>query len=412
MRNRVLSIAPYLSAALVFALLVAAFATAASDNSSTDSRPVIRKVKPMDLKIGDTLVITGKNFREGKLRNTVIFSREGAMSVFVKADEATKTQIKVVVPAKLGPFLKQKKGKGRATRFSLRVLATSVSKKATPASLSPVINPASGTVTDPSIASPDDCDKDGVSNAKDTDDDDDLLSDDLEAKIKTDPCKADTDGDGVEDGYEYYSAIDLNRVNLPYPGKRPYPNALDPSDAGIDHDGDSLTLAEEYAGWVRYGRHQLPLNLSAGSPRTGGGVRDDDRDIDGDGLTNFWEAHGPLSGQTWWTKWYDQEKPYRTANLFLGTDWLDADSDGDGVPDGQDDQDFDGYDNAFEATRDNGYFVNPFNPCIPDPTVDICSPYLDSKADQAWPPFAQGFSKRDQGPLPASAADNSPTPAS
>src|SRR3954452_7611431 len=228
MRNRVLSIAPYLSAAVVFALLVAALAPPASDNSSTDSRPVIRKVKPMDLKIGDTLVITGKNFREGKLRNTVIFSREGAMSVFVKADEATKTQIKVVVPAKLGPFLKQKKGKGRATRFSLRVLATSVSKKATPASLSPVINPASGTVTDPSVTSPDDCDKDGIPNAKDSDDDNDLLSDDLEAKIKTDPCKADTDGDGVEDGYEYYSAIELNRVNRRYPGQRPYPKALNP----------------------------------------------------------------------------------------------------------------------------------------------------------------------------------------
>jgi hypothetical protein len=406
MRNRVLSLPPYLLLVLASLLVIAAVATAASDDSSTQTRPTITKVKPMNLKVGDTLVISGKNFREGKLRNTVIFSRRGVMSVFVKADEATKTQIKVVVPAKLVPFLTQKKGKARSTRFSLRVLASAVSRKATPFSLSPVISPApAGTVTDPGTTTPEDCDKDGIENSKDNDDDDDILSDDLEARIKTDPCKADTDGDGVEDGYEYYSAIDLNRVNLPYPGKRPYPNALDPGDAAIDHDGDSLLLTEEFAGWVRYGRHQLPLNLSAGSARTGGsGPRDDVRDIDGDGLGNYFEAHGPLMGQAWWSKEYDKEKAYRTANTFLGTDWLDSDSDGDGLNDGQDDQDFDGYDNAFEADRANGYWVNPFNPCIPDPTVDICSPYLDTKPEESWPPFNKGYSKSDQGPLAASAA--------
>ena len=48
-----------------------------------------------------------------------------------------------------------------------------------------------------------------------------------------DRCNADSDGDGVEDGYEYQSAVDLNddeyqqpNTFLPYPGKRPYPNAL------------------------------------------------------------------------------------------------------------------------------------------------------------------------------------------
>jgi hypothetical protein len=404
MRNRVLSITPYLVLVLVSLLAIASIAAAQSDTTK-EARPEITKVKPMNLKVGDTLIIKGRNFREGKLRNTVIFSRRGAMSVFVKADDATKTQISVVVPAKLTPFLTQKKGKARATRFTLRVLASAVSRTATPRDLSPVIAPPVGGATDPGTTTPQDCDKDGVPNAKDSDDDNDLLPDDLEAKLKTDPCKADTDGDGVEDGYEYYSAIDLNRVNLPYPGKRPYPNPLDASDANLDHDGDSLTLAEEYAGWVRYGRHQLPLNLSAGSARTGGGgTRDDERDTDGDGLANYVEAHGPLMGQSWWTTNYDKEKAYRTAGTFLGTDWLDADTDGDGLVDGQDDQDFDGYDNAFETSRGNGYWVNPFNPCIPDPTVDICSPYLDTKPSEAWPPFNKGYGKNDQGPLPASAA--------
>ena len=44
----------------------------------------------------------------------------------------------------------------------------------------------------------------------DTDDDGDRLPDDLERQLGTDPLRADTDGDGVTDGFEYYSALDLN----------------------------------------------------------------------------------------------------------------------------------------------------------------------------------------------------------
>ena len=50
------------------------------------------------------------------------------------------------------------------------------------------------------------------------------------------PCNLDTDGDGVDDGFEYQSAKDLNDDEyqnpnqfLPYPGKRPYPNPLSPT---------------------------------------------------------------------------------------------------------------------------------------------------------------------------------------
>src|SRR4051794_17038631 len=63
------------------------------------------------------------------------------------------------------------------------------------------------------------------------------------------------DGDGVEDGFEYQSAIDLNNddyqspnTSLPYPGKTPYPNPLF-KDADVDYDGDVLTLGEEYSLW-------------------------------------------------------------------------------------------------------------------------------------------------------------------
>ena len=87
--------------------------------------------------------------------------------------------------------------------------------------------------------------------------DGDLLSNEREAELKLDPRLADTDGDSVEDGYEYQAALDLNHypatTPLPYPGKRPYPNPLDPSDgtpAGSDYDGDGLKLREEFLLWV------------------------------------------------------------------------------------------------------------------------------------------------------------------
>jgi len=83
--------------------------------------------------------------------------------------------------------------------------------------------------------------------------------------MRLDPCKSDTDGDEVEDGYELRSAQDWNDDEyqaangyLPYPAKRPYPNALD-NDAGVDHDGDTLTLKEEYDLWK--------FTIAGGAPR-------------------------------------------------------------------------------------------------------------------------------------------------
>ena len=91
----------------------------------------------------------------------------------------------------------------------------------------------------------------------DADHDNDLLLNSDELAIGTDPCLADTDADQMSDGWEYYSAKDLNIKAAPYPGERPYPNALDPSDGGaagarssaIDFDGDGLTTLEEYRAW-------------------------------------------------------------------------------------------------------------------------------------------------------------------
>ncbi len=316
--------------------------------------------------------------------------------------------------------------------------------------------------------------------------------------LRTDSCKLDSDGDGAGDGYEYQSALDLNNdeyqtpnFSLPYPEKRPYPNALF-ADTQIDFDGDGLTLGEEHSLWqlsrattlnhlsysdgMQYSVYEQPhgddrrvgalrvdaydkhidfINwasaqgyLSILLPEGTRDIRDfnrdgdfapqgswteetaielryfdfddntrlsdDERDEDADGLTNYDESHGPMR-PTWWTACYKKEKPYPVP--YVGTDLADADSDGDGVRDGADDQDHDDVPNLMELSRssaasmDNATscdetgaalgtaptgYVNPFNPCLPDRSSRTCSrhPSLTEKFapfDPELPAFPQYF---------------------
>lgn len=372
------------------------------------SSPKISSVSPLKLGVGDLLTIRGKNFVPGKNRNYVIFQRPRARAVFVKADNATKTKITLVVPSKLVPFLSRKGGAAVYTRFNLRVLARRLSPVSTRKSLSPQIGPLP--VGKRAPVSSADC-INGVPTGKSADSDKDGLSDTLEKQIKTDPCNADTDRDGIPDGYEYESALDLNSKALPYPGKRPYPNPLDPTDANIDHDGDGMTMAEEYAGWVRYADSKFPLNMSDGTQNTGGvqpvpagkayldlngdgKLSDDERDIDNDGLGNWVEAHGPMVRE-WWSI-NPETKDQKLYNpSYPGVDWLDPDSDGDGLVDGLDDQDHDGWTNMSEISL-RPYWVNPYNPCLPNWQSPTCSLH-PPPPESSWPPFDD---KTPQ-PLPA-----------
>ncbi len=490
--------------------------------------PVITSVKPLKATVGDTLTIKGRNFRKGKGRDSVGFKRAGSAVVFVKSDLSTKSTMTVKLPAKL-----EKVMYGATQHFRLRVLARRFGKSYTPKKLSPTVSPrpagttpgggsttpgggstpGSGAMTDPGTPDPHaasgDCDGDGILNGADTDDDNDLLPDTLENTIGTDSCMADTDGDGVSDAYEYKSAVDLNddeyqqpNTSLPYPGARPYPNPLN-QDAGVDYDGDSLTLADEYALWDKQGGRAAgetdasfaakhlsysdglqysvyencpsPSNPAACGPndgnrrvptlkavgydkqaaflawagstgystvmlkgtafdirdvdlstQVGGGCRgeqiyydydcdgylsDDERDEDADGLTNYDEAHGRMLS-SYWTACYSAEAPYGVA--YAGTDLANADSDGDGIRDGADDQDHDDIPNMMELSRmdashandTNGQKctpatgldpkvpnhptlygkVNPFNPCDPDPQSRTCErhPVLGAAADPDW----------------------------
>jgi prepilin-type processing-associated H-X9-DG protein len=309
-------IRPQARRAAVTAVLGALLVPVATGTATADAAkrkkvryPVVTAVSPMNVAVGETLTIAGRNFRRGRNKNTVVFKRDGARAVFVKAKTGTAKKLQLEVPDKLAEFFAQQAGEPAPTRFRLRVLAERFSKSFTPDSRSPMVHPAgapAGTPAGkPAVAPKDgDCDADGLLNGVDTDDDndllddetekslgldpckpdsdedgvadryefdcdrdgtlnrdesdadDDLLPDDLETALGTDPCNADTDGDGAQDGYEVQSAGDLNddeyqtpNAHLPYPGKRPYPNALF-ADGHVDYDGDTLTLLEEYKLWV------------------------------------------------------------------------------------------------------------------------------------------------------------------
>jgi len=386
------------SAAVSGAATRALHASAAS-TATASTLPTISRVSPLKLPIGGKLTIRGAHFVPGKLRNTVVFMRSGAPAVFLRAQRATSTRLTVTVTAKLTRFLLVRNtGEKAPTRFRLRVLARRFGASFTPQRLSPTILPASAD----GGGTPTSCTLDSAKLAPTADSDGDLLANALELKIKTDPCNADSDGDKVTDGYEYESALDLNSRALPYPGKRPYPNALDPSDPGVDYDGDGLTLLDEYSAWVAYGSKTLPLNYSDGTQSSGGPVAvtsetawedldgngfltDDEKDVDHDGLVNWDEAHGRMQPD-WWTKVVSTEKPFTVK--FLATDWLDPDTDGDGLADGADDVDHDGYANANELNR-GPLWVQPFNPCLPDPFSITC-PKHPPLADESYPPFAPG----------------------
>jgi hypothetical protein len=239
--------------------LLAPATPATADAAKRKKRlPVVTKVAPKKAFVGDTLTIRGRHFRRGIKKNAVAFKRRGAKVVLVKTGKSTKKLLKVTLPKRLEKVLRVRNGTPVATRLKLRVLSGRFGRRYTKRSRSPLIGPEKPPAPPkpPTVDPNADCDGDEVVNRVDADDDNDLLSDVAEVGYKLDPCKPDTDGDGSWDGYEYGSARDLNddgyqspNSYAPYPGKRPYPNPLDRTDAGTDFDGDSLTLSEEFRLW-------------------------------------------------------------------------------------------------------------------------------------------------------------------
>ncbi|HEX8105264.1 MAG TPA: hypothetical protein VF533_21775 [Solirubrobacteraceae bacterium] len=134
-----------------------------------------------------------------------------------------------------------------------------------------------------------------------------------------------------------------------------------------------------------------------------GWLSDDERDEDADGLNNFEETRGRMDA-SWWKARYENERPY--AIVYSPTDVADADTDGDGIRDGADDQDFDDIPNLMELSREKATGlpsdkkdakkddltprpvfgrVNPFNPCLPDEHSRTCPRYVPFT--EPWAPF-------------------------
>src|SRR4051812_16433458 len=435
--------------ALISALLVLSASAFAATKSPA---PTVSSVRPMRLKVGEKLTVKGKNFIPGKGKTRVLFVRKGGGAAFARAQTATKTKLVVILPPQLEKVIG-----GKTVRGQLRVVGKKFGKLSA-ANKSPFVSPSvtgsddPGTTPDPDATGParpdGDCDKDHVPNSAETDMDNDLLSNDDEKALALDKCSADTDLDGVADGYEWQSALDLNRTVLfgsrpptPYPAKRPYPNPLF-SDADIDYDGDGLSLGQEHSLWFRTGDGTLTLNYSdglqppvstvappdplllqldtaSGAGHYGDGMLDDgERDADNDGLSNWDEANGRMT-QDWWTAEYKKsEKPYPLT--YDGVNMTDPDTDGDGVLDGADDEDHDGLSNQFEVARPWNWFIDyvsvlhpgtnpyartqPYNPCKPvfsetchrHPPFDY---YADSEDRQGIDPAQAGAPGVTPGPL-------------
>jgi hypothetical protein len=379
-------------------LVLPAAATAAPTKGPV---PEITRVQPMRISVGGILTIKGRRFKTTRTKNTVIFRASDGRTAFVKPRRATTTKLVLRIPASVARLLKVSGSRQQPTRLKLRVLAGKFSKY-TPRRLSPVVTGA-GSGDGPGGGGGgggvEVCDNDA-------DHDNDLLSNSDELlKYGTDPCLADTDNDQMSDGWEVYSAKDLNIKAVPYPDKRPFPNALDPSDGGpagatssaVDFDGDGLTTLEEYRAWRFTGSEldrtkeggldkESPLGYSDGTKfsraSTGlsnpglsfpatydlhgnpGTYQDDERDADADGLANILEAAHGAGHYTWWIGFWKQEalqiEPWKKKSYcgqspgdydqrpFADLDLTDPDVDGDELLDGQDDQDNDDYNNIIE----------------------------------------------------------------
>jgi hypothetical protein len=319
---------------------------ASSASAAKGPKPVITKVSPMRVSVGSRLTIHGRNFKAGVKRNTVIFRGTKGRTVFGKPVRASRKKLVVRVPVGASRLLRLSNSQQQPTRLKLRTLAGRFSAF-TIRRLSPVVVPNFS----------------GEGCEKRADFDDDLLTNDEELnRSKTDPCNADTDGDGITDGWEFWSAKDLNVKAVPYPGKRPFPNPLDPSDgmgSSVDFDGDGLTTGEEFRAWRVSGSsfersnldkgpsppdHESVLGYSDGSQASRPGETprvpnfrsgslpnyglpnppfpfpafydmedpgfwwDYERDADADGLNNFIES-GQGPGQSgWWGGYFAQEE--------------------------------------------------------------------------------------------------------
>ena len=167
--------------------------------------PVVTKVSPMDVAVGETLTIRGKNFKRGRYKNTVVFKRDGARAVFAKAEIATKKLMRAQGPGVAAGVLRPQRRQPGPDPLPAPDPREEVRQEVHRRQALPDRQRAAPAARGHAAESlPDgDCDGDGAKNKVDGDDDNDGLTDAVELSLGLNPCVADSDGDGVLDKYEF-----------------------------------------------------------------------------------------------------------------------------------------------------------------------------------------------------------------
>ena len=347
--------------------------------------PTVTSISPRKIQIGQKLTVKGTGFKPGKGKSSVAFYKTGQPVIFVKADSATATKLVVTITPKVAALLVVKDDVPVATLLRLRVIGAKMSRTWTKNSRSPIVSPLpnapigqGGSLTAQQAAAQvyQTCQDNAKANAA-GDNDADNIDNATELANSMDPCNPDTDGDGISDGYEYRSAEDLNGHSAPhYPSHAPVaePARPDRHQLGLRRRRP-LDVAGEQALEGRH-RWRLPADrlqrrhpelrrqesrsrrppsgststVTATSPTTSA-TRTTTASPTGSSSTRAaprpggrrsqWDVKPHVGGGRY------TEPPY-TVRLFNDVDATNPDTDGDGIPDGADDQDNDGWSNFAE----------------------------------------------------------------
>ena len=249
------------------ALLVPATGTATADAKSA---PVVKRVTPKKVFVGETMTIRGRHFRRGVNKNMVAFKRKGAKVVLVPAERGTTKLLKVELPKRLEKVLLVQNGTPVPTPLQVRVMSARFGKRFTSRSKSPLVGPERPPAPPrPKEADPNgDCDGDGQINRVDTDDDNDLLTDDGREGLATwtaarptptatrSRTATSTSPPATSTTTSTRRPTTTSRTRR---SVRTRTRSTRPT-ASTDHDGDDLTLLEEYKLWK--------VTIANGAPRT------------------------------------------------------------------------------------------------------------------------------------------------
>ena len=178
----------------------------------------------MQVAIGQKLEIRGRNFRRGRNKNTVVFKRTGGKAVFVKADVGTH---EAAAPHRPGQA--QARARDARRRAGADPLPPARPRQEVRQALHQGLALAGHRAG--AAADAGDAPARGrrrrlrrrrhPQRRRDRRRQRSAVDDNTELRIKTDGCKADSDGDGVNDGYEYPVGAGPQRRRVPGAQTRP-----------------------------------------------------------------------------------------------------------------------------------------------------------------------------------------------